>query len=119
MAIKFGRPIEMRDAPRPPAAALSTSSLDLTIRPRRNRKQSTLIHLQLFDSHLIAARDLQLVRAAARTGIEALADRHHPLAWKAPGQRFGLDNLQLGVLGERSPGSNIEREAQRLGLDAG
>ena len=34
MAIKFGRPIEMRDpAPRPSAPAL-----DLTVRPRRNRK---------------------------------------------------------------------------------
>ncbi|MGP9810931.1 porphobilinogen synthase [Rhodopseudomonas sp. NSM] len=34
MAIKFGRPIEMRDpAPRP-----SAPSLDLTVRPRRNRK---------------------------------------------------------------------------------
>ena len=37
MAIKFGRPIEMRDTPRRPAA-LSTPSLDLTVRPRRNRK---------------------------------------------------------------------------------
>src|SRR5260370_5934969 len=37
MAIKFGRPIEMRDAPRRPAA-LSSPPLDLTIRPRRNRK---------------------------------------------------------------------------------
>jgi porphobilinogen synthase len=37
MAIKFGRPIEMRDTPRPDAA-LSAPRLDLTIRPRRNRK---------------------------------------------------------------------------------
>ena len=37
MAIKFGRPIEMRDAPRR-QAAFSADSLDLTIRPRRNRK---------------------------------------------------------------------------------
>jgi porphobilinogen synthase len=37
MAIKFGRPIEMRDAPRPQSALVSTS-LDLAIRPRRNRK---------------------------------------------------------------------------------
>jgi len=36
MAIKFGRPIEMRDAPRP--TALASPPLDLTIRPRRNRK---------------------------------------------------------------------------------
>jgi len=37
MAIKFGRPIEMRDAPRRPSALASTS-LDLAIRLRRNRK---------------------------------------------------------------------------------
>ena len=37
MAIKFGRPIEMRDTPRP-EAALSAPSLNLAIRPRRNRK---------------------------------------------------------------------------------
>ena len=37
MAIKFGRPIEMRDAPRRPTA-LSSAPLDLVTRPRRNRK---------------------------------------------------------------------------------
>jgi porphobilinogen synthase len=36
MAIKFGRPIEMRDAPR--AELRSSPSLDLAVRPRRNRK---------------------------------------------------------------------------------
>ena len=37
MAIKFGRPIEMRDRPRRDSAT-SAPALDLTIRPRRNRK---------------------------------------------------------------------------------
>ncbi len=37
MAIKFGRPIEMRDTPRR-EPTVSAPSLDLTIRPRRNRK---------------------------------------------------------------------------------
>jgi porphobilinogen synthase len=37
MAIKFGRPIEMREASRQPASGMA-SALDLTIRPRRNRK---------------------------------------------------------------------------------
>ena len=37
MAIKFGRPIEMRDAPRR-QTALASRPLDLAIRPRRNRK---------------------------------------------------------------------------------
>src|SRR5215475_9069477 len=37
MAIKFGRPIEMREASRREAAT-SAPTLDLTIRPRRNRK---------------------------------------------------------------------------------
>ena len=36
MAIKFGRPVEMRDAPRRETAL--APSLDLAIRPRRNRK---------------------------------------------------------------------------------
>jgi porphobilinogen synthase len=38
MAIKFGRPIEMRDGPRGKAAAAEATSLDLNVRPRRNRK---------------------------------------------------------------------------------
>ena len=38
MAIKFGRPIEMRDAPRRAARALAAPALDLAVRPRRNRK---------------------------------------------------------------------------------
>src|SRR4029078_4252659 len=37
MAIKFGRPIEMRDAPQR-QTALASPSLDLVTRPRRNRK---------------------------------------------------------------------------------
>ncbi len=37
MAIKFGRPIEMRDGPRR-EAAIPAASLDLIVRPRRNRK---------------------------------------------------------------------------------
>ncbi len=37
MAIKFGRPIEMRDTPRRDAG-LSAPRLDLAVRPRRNRK---------------------------------------------------------------------------------
>lgn len=38
MAIKFGRPIDMRDGPRGKPAAADASSLDLTVRLRRNRK---------------------------------------------------------------------------------
>ena len=37
MAIKFGRPVEMRDAPRRDAL-LPGPALDLVVRPRRNRK---------------------------------------------------------------------------------
>src|ERR1700683_4906791 len=37
MAIKFGRPIEMRDAPQR-RTALASPALDLAVRPRRNRK---------------------------------------------------------------------------------
>src|SRR3954470_23197222 len=37
MAIKFGRPIELRDPPRR-RTALASPPLDLVVRPRRNRK---------------------------------------------------------------------------------
>src|SRR5277367_6042567 len=37
MAIKFGRPIEMRDTPRRESAP-AAPALDLAVRPRRNRK---------------------------------------------------------------------------------
>src|ERR1700682_2379121 len=37
MAIKFGRPIDLRDAPRRETAR-AAPSLDLVVRPRRNRK---------------------------------------------------------------------------------
>jgi porphobilinogen synthase len=41
MAIKFGRPIEMRDAPprNPPGTTLAASALDLAVRPRRAAAQ--------------------------------------------------------------------------------
>ena len=38
MAIKFGRPIEMRDGPPRPAAANTGTALELPVRMRRNRK---------------------------------------------------------------------------------
>jgi porphobilinogen synthase len=38
MAIKFGRPIEMRETARAKPALAAAPSLDLAIRPRRNRK---------------------------------------------------------------------------------
>jgi len=38
MAIKFGRPIEMRDGARKTTAAAAAAALDLTVRLRRNRK---------------------------------------------------------------------------------
>lgn len=38
MAIKFGRPIELRDTPRRETTTLSSPKLDLTVRLRRNRK---------------------------------------------------------------------------------
>jgi porphobilinogen synthase len=37
MAIKFGRPVELRDAPRR-ETTLAAATLDLVVRPRRNRK---------------------------------------------------------------------------------
>ena len=46
MAIKFGRPIEMRDPSLQPFA--TAASLELTVRPRRNRKSEWARRLVLF-----------------------------------------------------------------------
>ena len=55
MAIKFGRSIEMRDAPRQ-ESALAASSLDLAIRPRRNRKAEWA--RRLVREHVLTTDDL-------------------------------------------------------------
>jgi porphobilinogen synthase len=54
MAIKFGRPIEMRN--RAPRDATSASALDLTIRPRRNRKAEWA--RRLVREHVLTTDDL-------------------------------------------------------------
>ena len=59
MAIKFGRPIEMRDTPphRPEARpATRAASLDLTVRPRRNRKSEWA--RRLVREHVLITDDL-------------------------------------------------------------
>src|SRR5438309_11817048 len=55
MAIKFGRPIEMRDGPRR-QTALSAAPLDLTVRPRRNRKAEWA--RRLVRENVLTANDL-------------------------------------------------------------
>src|ERR1700712_1411193 len=55
MAIKFGRPIEMRDGPRR-EPALAAPSLDLAIRPRRNRKAEWA--RRLVRENVLTANDL-------------------------------------------------------------
>lgn len=55
MAIKFGRPIEMRDGPRGKVVA-ETQPLGLTVRPRRNRKADWA--RRLVREHVITADDL-------------------------------------------------------------
>jgi porphobilinogen synthase len=54
MAIKFGRPIEMRDGPRDVASASPT--LDLSIRPRRNRKSEWA--RRLVQENVVTTNDL-------------------------------------------------------------
>jgi porphobilinogen synthase len=55
MAIKFGRPIEMRDASRRDAATASPA-LDLTVRPRRNRKSEWA--RRMVREHVLTTDDL-------------------------------------------------------------
>ena len=54
MAIKFGRPIEMRDGPRDVASA--SPALDLSIRPRRNRKSEWA--RRLVQENVVTTNDL-------------------------------------------------------------
>src|SRR4051794_11995256 len=81
MAIKFGRPIEMREAPRR-EPALTASRLDLTVRPRRNRKSEWA--RRLVRENVLTADDLiwplfvvegnnQRVAVASMPGVERLS----------------------------------------------
>jgi porphobilinogen synthase len=81
MAIKFGRPIEMRDTPRR-ETALSASSLDLTIRPRRNRKaewarrlvrENVLTTDDLIWPLFVADGDNKRTAVASMPGVERLS----------------------------------------------
>jgi porphobilinogen synthase len=81
MAIKFGRPIEMRDPGRP-KAALAATSLDLVVRPRRNRKAEWA--RRLVRENVLTADDLiwplfvvdghnKRVAVASMPGVERLS----------------------------------------------
>src|SRR6202166_4398598 len=81
MAIKFGRPIEMRDAPRH-QTALAAPSLDLVVRPRRNRKAEWA--RRLVRENVLTADDLiwplfvvdghnQRTRIASMPGVERIS----------------------------------------------
>jgi porphobilinogen synthase len=81
MAIKFGRPIEMRDAPRR-ETALSAPTLDLITRPRRNRKaewarrmvrENVLTADDLIWPLFIVDGDNQRTPVASMPGVERLS----------------------------------------------
>lgn len=81
MAIKFGRPIEMRDAPRR-ETALTAPSLDLITRPRRNRKaewarrmvrENVLTADDLIWPLFIVDGDNQRIPVASMPGVERLS----------------------------------------------
>ena len=81
MAIKFGRPIEMRDAPRREAATTS-ASLDLVVRPRRNRKaewarrlvrENVLTTNDLIWPLFVIDGDNKRIEIASMPGVERLS----------------------------------------------
>ncbi len=90
MAIKFGRPIEIRDPSTRPAAP----PLDLTIRPRRNRK--TEWARRLVRENVLTTDDLiwpmfvidgtnQRVQVASMPGVERLSvDQDYPFGTVGP-----------------------------------
>src|ERR1700726_1748039 len=81
MAIKFGRPIEMRDAPRRDTA-LAAAALDLAVRPRRNRKAEG--GARMVGENVLTSNDLiwpffvvdghnQRTRIASMPGVERIS----------------------------------------------
>jgi porphobilinogen synthase len=82
MAIKFGRPIEMREAPRRDAIGQTAPSLDLTTRLRRNRKsewarrmvrENVLTTDDLIWPLFIIDGDSKRIPVASMPGVERLS----------------------------------------------
>src|SRR3569832_1936852 len=82
MAIKFGRPIEMRDAPRREAAGQTAPSLDLSTRLRRNRKSEwarRMVRGNVFTTDdliwplFIVEGNKQRIPVASMPGVERLS----------------------------------------------
>ena len=100
MAIKFGRPIEMRDAPRR-QTALASPSLDLVTRPRRNRKAEWARRLVLFLRIMAVISILKgLYHWAQVTGFiggEEEAFENQSMAWQTATVYFAVIELVAAV----------------------
>ena len=100
MAIKFGRPIEMRDAPRRPTT-LASPPLDLITRPRRNRKAEWARRLVLF-LRIMAVVSISkgLYHWAQVTGFiggEEEAFENQSMAWQTATIYFAVIELVAAV----------------------
>lgn len=98
MAIKYGRPIELRDVSRGTGAA-SSPALDLTVRPRRNRKAEWA--RRMVRENVLTTDDL--------IWPLFLIDGHNKREQVA--SMPGVERLSEGVSGDRNP---LRRRARSL-----
>jgi porphobilinogen synthase len=122
MAIKFGRPIEMRDAPRP-EAALSAPSLNLPVRPRRNRKAEWA--RRLVRENVLTADDLiwplfvadghnRRAAVASMPGVDRLSV---DLAVREAERALKLDIPCIALFPYTEPGLRDERGSEAINPD--
>ena len=100
MAIKFGRPIEMRDVSRHQATT-AAPALDLTVRPRRNRKAEWARRLVFFLRLMAVVSVIKgLYHWAQVTGFiggEEDAFENQPMAWQTATVYFAVIELVAAV----------------------
>ncbi|CAG4883085.1 protein of unknown function [Georgfuchsia toluolica] len=87
----------------------------------RSRRWYTfrLLHFQFLDAHLRPAGDLQLVTAAAGTGVEALVHGHGFSALHAPALPGQGQDFQPGAFRNAAPGYGVEAKAQGFSFHGG
>ena len=115
MAIKFGRPIEMRNVSKDTTSA---AALDLTIRPRRNRKAEWA--RRLVSEHVLTASDLiwplfliegrrTRVPVAAMPGVDRLPVSTRLPSWTSTAGKPVRNAFLIQTSATSGPRSGISR----------
>jgi porphobilinogen synthase len=122
MAIKFGRPIEMREAPRR-QATLAAPALDLAVRPRRNRKSEWA--RRLVRENVLTTNDLiwplfvvdghnQRIAVASMPGVDRLSVDQ---AVRAAERAVKLDIPCIALFPYTEPSVRVEHGSEAVNPD--